>query len=197
MIAKKWGVAMANRVDIPFSNEHFMAFCRRFVGQPFWYGACCQKATAALLAQKAAQYPAQYTPDRMARCRRDIANGAVVADCIGAAKGYAWSGGGSGIFQSIGTAAEIALRPNTNGCPDKGADAMFLYAQKIGMAAGRIDTLPEIVGIALRKPGHTAYYLGHGEVIEWRGFDLGCTRSAILNRGFTHWYKLPFIRYQP
>ena len=187
---------MANRVDTPFTNQHFIAFCRRLAGQPFWYGACCQKATAALLSEKAAQYPAQYTPDRMARCRRDIAAGAVVADCIGAAKGYAWSGGGSDILQSIGTAAEIPLRPNSNGCPDKDADGMFRYAQKIGMASGSIDTLPEIVGIALRKPGHTAYYLGRGAVIEWRGFDTGCVVSALSGRGFTHWYKLPFIRYQ-
>lgn len=187
---------MTNRVNIPFTNEHFMAFCRRFVGQPFWYGACCQKATPELLAEKSARYPAQYTPDRMARYRQDIAQGAVVADCIGAAKGYAWSGGGGGILRSIGTPAEILLRPGANGCPDKGADAMFLYAQKIGMPCGGMDSLPEIPGIALRKPGHTAYYLGFGEAIEWRGFELGCVRSTIWNRGFTHWYKLPFLRYQ-
>ena len=164
---------MTNRVEIPFTNEHFMAFCRRFVGQPFWYGTCCQKATARLLAEKAAQYPLQYTADRMARYRQDIAQGAVVADCIGAAKGYAWSGGGRGILPSIGTPGEILLRPGTNGCPDKGADAMFLYAQKIGMPCGTM-----------------------GEAIEWRGFELGCVRSTIWNRGFTHWYKLPFLRYQ-
>ena len=31
---------MAERIDTPFTNEHFAAYCLRMVGHPYWFGTC-------------------------------------------------------------------------------------------------------------------------------------------------------------
>ena len=122
---------MSERIKQPFTNEHFAAFCEKMVGQPYWYGTCCYKATESLRKRKTEQYPEYYDASRTARYRRDIADFAVVADCIGGAKGYAWTNGGGAILDSIGKAGEIPNRYGANGCPDKGANGMFTYAKEI------------------------------------------------------------------
>ena len=184
-----------SRVDIPFTNEHFIAFCEKMLGQPYWYGCCIYKATESLLSRKKSQYPSSYTSSRMNRYRQDIAAGKVVADCIGAAKGYAWSNGGQGVLESIGTDKSFTNKYGSNGCPDKGADSMFTYAKQKGIDWGTIDTLPETAGVALYKPGHIGYYVGGGYVIEWKGFSYGCVKTKVAGRRWTHWYRLPFIQY--
>ena len=60
---------------------------------------------------------------------------------------------------------------------------------------GTIDTLPEIIGVALHKDGHVGYYVGGGYAVEWKGFSYGCVKTKVQGRGWTHWYKLPFIDY--
>ena len=60
---------------------------------------------------------------------------------------------------------------------------------------GTIDTLPDIVGLAVRFDGHVGYTVGGGYAVEWRGFAYGCVKTKIKGRGWTHWYKLPFIDY--
>ena len=60
---------------------------------------------------------------------------------------------------------------------------------------GTIDTLPDIVGLAVRFDGHVGYTVGGGYAVEWRGFNYGCVKTKIKGRGWTHWYKLPFIDY--
>ena len=58
-----------------------------------------------------------------------------------------------------------------------------------------IDTLPEIVGLALFTDGHVAYYVGGGYAVEWRGFNYGCVKTVVKERPWKHWAKLPFIDY--
>ena len=72
---------------------------------------------------------------------------------------------------------------------------MFEYARKSGCAWGTIDTLPEVPGIAVRYDGHVGYYLGGGEVGEWRGFAYGCVITRLKGRKWTHWYQIPFLDY--
>ena len=88
---------MSERVHTPMTNEHFAAFCLSMVGQPYWYGTCLYKCTESLRSRKAAQYPSHYASGRTARYRQDISEKKVCADCIGAVKGYAWTGGGQGV----------------------------------------------------------------------------------------------------
>ena len=184
-----------NRALIPFTNEHFAAFCQKMIGQPYWYGCVVYKCTSSLLSRKTAQYPSHYGSSRTARYKKDIATKKVAADCIGGAKGYAWTNGGQGVLETIGTDKPITSKYGSNNCPDKGANSMFSYAKSKGMDWGMIGTLPELVGVALHKSGHVGYYVGNGYAVEWRGFAYGCVKTKVAGRGWTHWYKLPFINY--
>jgi len=183
------------RALIPFTNEHFAAYCLKMVGQPYWYGCCGYKATSSLLSRKAKQYPSHYGSSRTNRYKQDIAAKKVVCDCIGGAKGYAWSGGGQAMLDAIGTDKEVSNKYGSNNCPDKGANSMFSYAKQKGLDNGAIGTLPEIIGLALHKSGHVGYYVGNGYAVEWRGFAYGCVKTKVAGRGWTNWYKLPFIKY--
>lgn len=179
----------------PFTNEHFVNWCRRMIGQPYWYGATAARCTEDLLTRKRNQYPAHYTSDRMSRYRNDIATRRVACDCVGAVKGYMWTDGGVGTLEAIGTGKSYQSRYGANGCPDKSANGMFEYAKQCGCEWGVISTIPEIPGIAVRFDGHIGYYIGGGEVIEWRGFAYGCVKTKLNARKWLHWYKLPFIKY--
>ncbi len=186
---------MSDRINTPFTNEHFAAFCLAMVGQPYWYGTCLYKCTESLQSRKAKQYPSHYGSSRTSRYRDDVAKKKVCADCIGAAKGYAWTGGGQGVMESIGTDKTFSSKYGANNCPDKGANSMFSYAKSKGMDWGGIASLPEVVGLALHKDGHVGYYVGNGEAVEWKSFADGCIRSKVAGRGWTSWYRLPFIDY--
>ena len=183
------------RIDTPFTNEHFVAWCEKMLGQPYWYGSCAYKATAALLNRKSRQYPSHYGSARTARYQQDIRNRAVVCDCIGGLKGYCWTGGGQSALEAIGTDKAVASRYGANGCPDKGANGMFRYAKSKGMAWGTIDTLPDVIGLALYRDGHVGYAVGGGYAVEWRGFAYGCVKTRIAERDWTHWYQIPFLDY--
>lgn len=178
---------MADRINTPFTNEHFADWCQKMVGQPYWYGTCVYKATNSLLSRKSNQYPSHYGSSRTSRYKQDIANKAVVSDCIGGCKGYAWTNGGQGVLEAIGTDKAITSKYGSNGCPDKGANSMFSWAKKKGMDWGTIDTLPEIPGLALYKDGHAGYYIGNGYAVEWQGFSWGCVKTQVKKRPWTHW----------
>lgn len=51
---------------------------------------------------------------------------------------------------------------------------------------GSIDTLPEIVGLALFTDGHIGYYVGGGYAVEWRGFNYGCVKTVVKERTWKH-----------
>lgn len=179
----------------PMTGGHFARWCESMVGQPYWYGACVYRASESLLKSKRSRYPAHYGPGRLARFRRDIAEKRVVADCVGACKGYAWTDGGQGTLEAIGTGRPYRLRYQANGCPDLGADSLFRWAKGRGAAWGPIGALPDVPGLALYKPGHLGYAVGGGDVVEWRGFRSGCVRARIADRPWTHWFALPFLDY--
>jgi hypothetical protein len=186
---------MPERINTPFTNEHFAAFCLSMLGQPYWYGTVVYKCTESLRSRKANQYPSHYGSSRTSRYKDDITKKKVCADCVGGCKGYAWTNGGVGVVESIGTDKDFSSKYGANNCPDKSANGMFSYAKSKGMDWGTIDTLPEIIGVALHKDGHVGYYVGGGYAVEWKGFSYGCVKTKVQGRGWTHWYKLPFINY--
>ena len=186
---------MSERINTPFTNEHFVAFCEKMIGMPYWYGTVVYKCTENLRARKAKQYPAHYGSSRAARYRDDIAKKKVCADCVGLIKGYQWTNGGQGVIESIGTDRTFSSKYGGHGCPDKSANGMFSYAKSKGCAWGTIDTLPEVPGIALRFDGHVGVYIGGGYAVEERGFNYGCVKTKVSSRKWTHWYQLPFVDY--
>ena len=42
---------MPDRIDTPFTNEHFAAWCLKMAEKksPYWYGSCVYRATSSLL----------------------------------------------------------------------------------------------------------------------------------------------------
>ena len=153
--------------------------------RPYWYGTCGYECTDSLLKSKAKQYPKHYGEDRIARYRRDIEAWQYCADCVGGAIKWAvWSGLGThrNVYQS-------------GGCPDTSADGMFDFCRQKGMDWGEIGTMPELPGVALRRSGHVGVYIGGGQAVEWRGFDHGCVVTQVVQRGWTHWYRLPWVEY--
>lgn len=186
---------MPERINTPFTNEHFVAFCQSMLGQPYWYGTVVYKCTESLRARKAKQYPSHYGSSRTSRYRDDIAKKKVCADCVGLIKGYNWTNGGQGVAEAIGTDKAITSKYGANGCPDKSANGMFTYAKSKGCDWGTMDSLPELPGVALRSDGHVGVYIGGGYAVEERGFNYGCVKTRVSSRNWTHWYKLPFIDY--
>ena len=112
------------------------------------------KCTESLQSRKAKQYRRITGRAALAGTGTTLRKRRVCADCIGAAKGYAWTGGGQGVMESIGTDKTFSSKYGANNCPDKGANSMFSYAKSKGMDWGGIASLPEVVGLALHKDGH-------------------------------------------
>ena len=59
---------MPDRINTPFTNEHFAAFCLSMLGQPYWYGTALHKCSESLRASKARQYPSHYGSKRSFPC---------------------------------------------------------------------------------------------------------------------------------
>lgn len=134
--------------------------------------------TESLFAYKLKQYP-----DGVGKYENFIrANwlGRRTADCIGLIKGYGWLDASSG-----------AIRYGTNGMPDYGANQMYQSAA----VKGSMDTMPEIKGLTVWKPGHIGVYIGGGYVVEAMGTKYGVVKTEVEGRGWQGWCKLPFIDY--
>lgn len=61
---------------------------------------------------------------------------------------------------------------------------------------GKIDTIPEIVGLVVWKSGHIGIYIGGGLVIESRGVSYGVVITKLKDRPWSKWGKLPYIEYK-
>lgn len=177
------------------TNVDFVKFLKGMVGQPYWYGTCVYKCTSALLNKKAGQYPTHYTDARMPTYKKHVTNKMIAADCVGLGKGFVWTNGGQNVLESIGNDGTWTAGYAINGCPDKGANSMFTYAKSNGFKYGKIDTLPEIPGLAVRKDGHVGFYIGNGEVVEAEGFSYGILITKLNKRPWTDWYEFPGIKY--
>lgn len=180
----------------PYTNLHFVEFLKGMVGQPYWYGTCVYKCTSSTLKSKTNQYPSHYTSARKATYEKHISKKMVSADCVGLGKGYNWTYAGEGVLDAIGTSLAFKSKYGNN-CPDKSANGMFTYAKSKGLKWGKIATIPEVPGLAVRYDGHVGYYIGNGEVIEARGFNYGIVKTKLAGRKWDHWYEFPGIRYLP
>lgn len=177
-----------------YTNLHFVEFLKGMLGQPYWYGTCVYKCTTSTLNSKSKQYPSHYTSSRMSKYKSHVANKMVSTDCVGLGKGYNWTYGGRGVLESIGTDKTFTVKYGNN-CPDKSANGMFTYAKSKGLKWGKISTIPEVPGLAVRYDGHVGYYIGNGEVIEARGFNYGVVKTKLSGRKWDHWYEFPGIKY--
>ena len=63
---------MSERINTPFTNEHFVAFCLSMIGQPYWYGTVVYKCSESLRSRKARQYPSHDKDSRASRYKDDM-----------------------------------------------------------------------------------------------------------------------------
>lgn len=177
-----------------YTNLHFVEFLKAMVGQPYWYGTCVYKCSTSTLNSKTKQYPSHYGSSRTSTYKSHISKKMVSADCVGLGKGYNWTYGGEGVIESIGTDKTFKSKYGNN-CPDKSANGMFTYAKSKGLKWGKISTIPEVPGLAVRYDGHVGFYIGNGYVIEARGFNYGIVKTKLAGRKWDHWYEFPGIKY--
>jgi hypothetical protein len=64
--------------------------------------------------------------------------------------------------------------------------------------SGKIDTIPDIPGLAVWRSGHIGTYIGNGKVIEAAGYRVGVIETPIAtpyNKNWTYWGKLKDCEY--
>ena len=127
---------MSERIDTPLTNEHFAAFCLSMLGQPYWYGTALHKCSESLRASKARQYPSHYGSSRTSRYRDDIAKKKVCADCMGGAKGYAWTSGGQGVLEAIGNGQDLREEVRLQRLPGQVLEQHVLVGEVEGHGLG-------------------------------------------------------------
>lgn len=128
-------------------------------------------------------YKLQQYPDGVGKYADFIRNNWLdrrTADCVGLIKGYGWL-----------DTQSMEIRYGTNGMPDYGANQMYQSA----IESGSMDTMPEIVGLAVWKQGHIGVYIGSGYVIEAMGTKYGVVRTELSKRSWSGWCKIPYIDY--
>ena len=147
-------------------------------GWGYVWGTFGEVLTESYYEAKAAQYP-----DEVGGYEDFIRQnwlGGRTADCVGFIKGYGWLNSDT-----------HEIEYGTNGMPDIGADAMYDNATE----KGTIDTIPEILGLAVWHEGHIGIYIGNGQVIHASGTKVGVVQTPIGSSGWTHWLKIPYITY--
>ena len=136
-----------------------------------------------VLTQSLFDYKLQQYPDGVgnyASFIRDNWLGRRTADCIGLIKGYGWLDVNS-----------LEIKYGTNGMPDYGANQMYQSAT----VSGSMDTMPDIIGLAVWKQGHIGVYIGNGYVIEAMGTRYGVVKTELAGRNWSGWCKIPYIDY--
>ncbi len=136
-----------------------------------------------VLTQSLFEYKLEQYPDGVGNYKDFIEEhwlGGRTTDCVGLIKGYGWL-----------DAETLAIDYGTNGMSDYGADQMF----KSASVSGEMSDMPEIVGLALWKPGHIGVYIGGGYAIEAMGTKYGVVKTEVAGRGWQGWCEIPYIQY--
>jgi len=166
------------------TNNGLVEHCENLLGAGYVYGAYFDKPiTESYLLKKAAQYPKKYNrimsdgKTYLQYSRRWI--GKLAGDCVGLIKSYYWTDE-NGVVQY--------LYENRR---DLSGNGIYEFATE----KGDINTIPELPGIGVWQPGHVGVYVGFETVIESRGVDYGVVMTALQNRGWRAWFKIPYIDY--
>ena len=161
-------------------NIGLIAYCQNMSYNEktlYMWGGLMNAITEYFINYKAKQYPSRYTESRKETLRKYI-NKAYGCDCAGLIKSYYFGGVGS---------------PGYEASKDLNASGMFNKASE----KGPISTLPETVGIGLYQPGHVGVYAGNGIAYECTlgSYGDGVVKTKVAGRGWTNWFKVPFIDY--
>lgn len=144
----------------------------------YWYGCVGFRPSLSLLKQKQNQYPSYYPPQKwtMESFTSQILPDRLVFDCVGLIKAY------------VSAPTDDPSQPVPfDSKYDVSANGLF----KLCTETGKVDTIPEIPGLIVWKSGHVGVYAGDGYVYEAQGHAVGCKKTVLKNRPFTHWGRLP------
>ncbi len=165
-----------------YTNLMLVAFCKNVQKLPtkYMWGTYGNKITDSLISAKKKQYPTKYSESRVNLLKSKIGS-TFGCDCSGLIKWFLMTNGGK------------SLTPKYRGAYDLGTNGLYNAAPQ----KGKINTLPEIPGLAVYKKGHVGIYIGNGKVIECtlskRGD--GVVYSDLKDYDWTHWLKIPNIKY--
>ena len=149
--------------------------------RPYIFGTYGLILTLARLERCARDYPARLSPARVEYAKKHYI-GKRTDDCSGGQKNVAWLPGDD-------PDADPVYDPKT----DWSADTTFSKAT----VKGPIGTIPKRRGICVRYKGHTGVLVDPVKMIvsEFRGFDYGCVRTRLSERGWTDWFEHPLFDY--
>lgn len=165
-----------------YTNELLVAFAKNVQKLPtkYMWGTYGNKITESLISAKKKQYPNNYSSSRVNALKTKIGS-TYGCDCSGLIKWFLMTNGGKSYTPKYRSAYDLGTTGLYNKAPEK----------------GKINTLPEIPGLAVYKKGHVGIYIGNGKVIECtlssRGD--GVVYSDLKDYGWTHWLKIPNITY--
>ena len=101
-------------------------------------------------------------------------------DCSGLIRSYWWL-----------NPKNKQIEYGSNGISAMTADGMYQASTE----KGSIASIPEIPGLAVWHQGHIGVYIGNGEVIEAMSTEYGVVKTKLTSGRWTHWLKIPHIRY--
>ncbi len=150
-------------------------------GWGYVWGTFGHVLTESVLDYKIEQYPDIASAEEFIR---DNWLNRRTTDCVGLIKSYGWFDPNT-----------MSINYGTNGMPDYNADSMYAAAEANETDYGDMDEMPEIIGLALWKPGHIGIYIGNGYAIEAMGTYYGVVKTEVAGRGWSGWCKIPYIEY--
>lgn len=150
-------------------------------GWGYVWGTFGHVLTESVLDYKIEQYPDIASAEEFIR---DNWLNRRTTDCVGLIKSYGWFDPNT-----------MSINYGTNGMPDYNADSMYAAAEANETDYGDMDDMPEIIGLALWKPGHIGVYIGNGYAIEAMGTYYGVVKTEVAGRGWSGWCKIPYIEY--
>ena len=150
-------------------------------GWGYIWGTFGQVLSEGVLAYKMEQYPEIKNDEAFIRATWLNKR---TTDCVGLIKSYGWFDPNT-----------MTITYGTNGMPDYNADSMYAAAEANGTDYGTMDAMPEVIGLALWKPGHIGVYIGNGYAIEAMGTHYGVVKTQVQGRGWSGWCKIPYIQY--
>lgn len=160
------------------TNMGLVEYCRRQVGNPYWWG--CH-----------GELSCQDLYDKKKRIFGDVYNrtdppynqqfGHKVHDCCGLIKGYMWSKNPDDPNPAYGS----------NGFKDTTSDGLLERATR----KGPISTIPEVPGIVVHRKGHVGVYVGNGRVIEAMGHSDGVVETVLSRGSWSNWLYIDEITY--
>lgn len=165
-----------------FKSEAFIEFLDKVkdLSTVYMWGMFGNEVSESWIQSKKKQYPLRYSNARIKTLRTHIGK-SMGCDCCGLIKWFFMTNG------------DHTKAPKYNSKYDINASGWYNIASE----KGKIDTIPEIPGIAVYKKGHIGVYIGDGKVCECTLTSKhdGVVITDLKDVKWTHWLKIKWMDY--